>query len=104
MTYFFLGRVWILIVVLSLVGMLTYNQQPRNAIYSSLLRLWGIFLMLWGTIRLILALLMFFFPISDLHVRQHFGWLGNLYSLGSCVIGYIVFKMGNTDPNSTSQP
>lgn len=91
-SYALIGRFWILLFMTLLILTILYSQNQRNGIYRKLVWLWSIYLMLWGVIRLVLAGLMSLSPISDLHVTQHFGWLGNLFSTCSLLLGYELFK------------
>ena len=90
--YALIGRIWILVVMIFLGWALitTYNTRPK--LHRILLRLWGLYLMIWGLVRVLLGILIKIFPISDLHVSQHFDWLGNLYSMGSLVFGWVLFR------------
>ena len=97
-TYALLGRFWILGLVMIIALGLIYSQNHWQKLYRFLLKSWGIYLIAWGLARTLLAILMQFFPISDLHVSQNFNWVGNLYSVASLVLGFLVFR---TDRRST---
>ncbi len=94
--YALIGRNWILALTIFLGWALitTYNTRPK--LHRMLLRFWGLYLMIWGLIRVVLGTLIKIFPISDLHVSQNFDWLGNLYSIGSLVFGWILFRKART--------
>ena len=98
-TYALLGRFWILGMVMIILIGLIYSQNRHPKLYRFLLKSWGLYLIAWGLARTLLAVLMQISPISDLHVVQNFNWLGNLYSIGSLMLGFLIFR---TDKRSTN--
>lgn len=98
-SYALLGRFWILISIIALTLLFLYSRKRQNGLYRKLVGLWGIYLMLWGIIRLVLASLVLISPISDLHVNQHFGWIGNIFSTCSLLLGYELFRRSRSSKN-----
>ena len=98
-SYALLGRYWILLGMLALTMLIFYSRKRQNGLYRKLIGLWGMYLMLWGIIRLVLGSLILISPISDLHVNQHFGWLGNIYSTCSLLLGYELFRRSRASKN-----
>ncbi|MBX2872001.1 MAG: hypothetical protein KTR30_07875 [Saprospiraceae bacterium] len=102
LSYALIGRFWILLFMILLTLALVYSKNRSNGLYRSLVWLWSLYLMLWGVIRLVLASLMLFSPISDLHVSQHFGWIGNIVSTSSLLMGYELFRRSRSARTSNA--
>lgn len=83
---------------LSLIFLYAILQILRNVTKTSrrLIRLLGVSLILWGSIRLLVELLFTITPVTEAHIRDQFSIVSKTISLLAIIFGIYSFRKART--------
>mgnify|MGYP000722385210 CR=1 FL=1 len=91
--YALIGSYVPILFILVMIIILSWGFNRCSKVHLSIIRFWGILLIIWGIIRLGLGgYLQFDTNLTESHLREQFGLFQNLVSIGMLVIGIKLFR------------